>query len=191
MCAWGKKKIKRLNRELHRDLGYFFSSLIIVYCMSGIALNHVDDWNPDFIIKRDTIDISNSYSNVEIDKKTINAFGKLVGEKQFKIYDFPTPSQVKIYYDNASFHINFKTQKGVYERIYKRPLFYQTNVLHRNSLKGWKWMSDIFAFMLIAINITGLFILKGKHGINGRGKWLIIAGFIPPLIAIIIQQLMQ
>ena len=191
MSAWKKKKIKRLNRELHRDFGYFFSSLIIVYCISGIALNHVNDWNPDFIIKRETINISKSYSKKEIDKKTIIEFGKLVGEKQYKIYDFPTTTQVKIYYDNASFHLNFKTHKGVYERIYKRPLFYQTNVLHRNSLKGWKWMSDIFAFMLIVINITGLFILKGKHGINGRGKWLIIAGFIPPIIAIIIQQLMQ
>jgi hypothetical protein len=41
--------------------------------------------------------------------------------------------------------------------------------------------------MLIVINITGLFILKGKHGIGRRGKWLILAGFMPPLIAIIIQ----
>lgn len=47
--------------------------------------------------------------------------------------------------------------------------------------------SDIFAAMLILINITGLFILEGKHGIAGRGKWLIAAGFVPPLIAIIIH----
>lgn len=184
---FGGTKIRRLNLALHRDLGYFFSSLILVYCLSGIALNHVDDWNPDFIIRKETIPINRSFEKSEINEKQINEFGKLVGEKKYKVVDFPTSDQVKIYYDNASLHVNFTTKRGVYECVSKRPLFYQTNVLHRNSLKGWKWASDIFAFLLIVINITGLFILKGKYGITGRGKWFIAAGLIPPLIAVIIQ----
>lgn len=125
-------------------------------------MNHVDDWNPDFIITKDTVYISHSFTKSEINEKQVLEFGALVGEKKYKIFDFPTFDQVKIYYDNASLHINFTTKKGVYERVTKRPMFYQTNVLHRNSLKGWKWASDIFAFMLIVINITGLFILKGS-----------------------------
>ena len=40
--------------------------------------------------------------------------------------------------------------------------------------------------MLIIINVTGLFILKGKNGIKGRGKWFIAAGFIPPILALIL-----
>jgi hypothetical protein len=50
-------------------------------------------------------------------------------------------------------------------------------------------MADVFAFLLITINITGLFILKGNYGIKGRGKWLILAGAIPPIFAIIIHEL--
>lgn len=191
MFAWKKKDARRLNRVLHRDFGYFFSSLILVYCISGIALNHVNDWNPDFIIKRDIIDISHAYNKSEINDGVIDNFGELVGEEKYNIYDFPTSDQLKIYYDNASFHLNFTTKKGVYEQVFKRPIFYQSNVLHRNSLKGWKWISDIFAFMLIVINITGLFVLKGKNGITGRGKWFIAAGFLPPIIAIVIQQLIN
>ncbi len=189
MSIFKEKKIKQFNKELHRDLGYFFSSLIIVYAVSGIALNHVDDWNPDFIIKRDTIEISQKYSKNDVDEKLVKEFGELVGEEDYKIFDFPTPDQVKIYYQNASFHLNFTTHKGVYERIYRRPLFYEVNVLHRNSLKGWRWMSDIFAVMLIVINLTGLFMLSGKQGIAGRGKWLIAAGLLPPIGAIFIYQL--
>ena len=86
-------------------------------------------------------------------------------------------------------NINLETKKGIYERLSKRPMFYQTNVLHRNSLKGWKWASDVFAFMLIVITITGLFVLKGKYGITKRGKWLIAFGLVPPLLAIVIQAL--
>lgn len=113
----------------------------------------------------------------------------MVGEKNFKIFDFPTNNQVKIYYDNATFHINFTTKKGVYESVHRRPLFYQTNVIHKNSLNGWKWFSDIFAFLLIVITVTGMFIAKGKNGIRGRGKWFLVAGLLIPAIAIVIHSL--
>lgn len=82
----------------------------------------------------------------------------------------PSPGKVKIYYDNASLLIDFTTNSGKYEKIIRRPVFYESNLLHRNSIRGWKWVSDIFAGMLIIISVTGLFILKGKKGISGRGQ---------------------
>ena len=114
-----------------------------------------------------------------------------MGESKPNIHDFPTDSQVKIYYDNASLLVDFAARTGAYENVHRRPLFYQANVLHRTSLKGWKWASDIFGAMLIFLTVTGWFILKGRHGVPGRGKWFIAAGIIPPIIAIIIFQLVQ
>lgn len=188
MAKWQLKNIRSLNIAAHRDFGYFFSSLIIVYCLSGIALNHVDDWNPDFMITHEQVKFTPDYDTKKVSRADIDALGRLVGESNYKVYDFPTSDQVKIYYDNASLHANFKTKTAVYEKVSRRPLFYQVNVLHRNSLRGWKWASDIFALMLITINVTGLFILKGKYGLKGRGKWLIAAGLLPPLIALLIQE---
>src|SRR5688572_18499479 len=167
-----KRKLRKLNAATHRDLGYFFSTLIIVYCISGIALNHVDDFNPDFIIQKTSVVLPKKYSKTKLSPKTVIEFGKLVGETSYKVYDVPFPGQVKIYYDNASLHLNFDTQTGFYERVSRRPIFYQSNIIHRNSVKGWKWAADAFAVLLILISITGLFILRGKHGISGRGKWL-------------------
>jgi len=183
-------KFRRLNMVTHRDVGYFFSSLIIVYCLSGIALNHVNDWNPDFIIQKETIKIDGTYTTLELTSEVINGFGKQVGEDKFKVFDAPTHDKVKIYYDNASLLINFSEGTGVYEKVIRRPVFFHSNILHRNSLKGWKWASDVFALMLILISITGLFILKGKNGFSGRGKWLMAAGGFPPLIALILYEVM-
>jgi hypothetical protein len=183
------KKIRRLNVATHRDLGYFFSSLIIVYCISGLALNHINDFNPDFIIEKSEVTISPSYSQKDVSDKMIRSLGELVSEESYKVYDAPTSDQVKIYYDNASLHVNFSTHKALYERVSRRPVLYQSNVIHRNTVKGWKWISDVFAFMLITISITGLFVLKGKHGITGRGKWLIAAGTLPIIIVLLIHQL--
>lgn len=185
------KKLRKLNIATHRDLGYFFSSLIIIYCLSGFALNHVNDWNPDFIIEKETITIPGDYSTSNLSSELIKEFGKQVNETDYKVYDVPSPGKVKIYYDNASLLIDFTTNSGQYEKIIRRPVFYQSNLLHRNSIRGWKWVSDIFAGMLIIISVTGLFILKGKKGISGRGKWLIGAGVLLPILVLIINELLQ
>lgn len=178
-------KLRRWNVAWHRDLGYFFSFLTIIYCISGIALNHINDWNPDFIIHRETVQLSKKYQRSEINDQMVRTLGELVKEKGYKVVDFPTADQVKIYYDNATLHLNIETGIGEYEKLVKRHLFYEANVLHRNSLKGWKWMSDIFAGMLIAISVTGLFILKGKYGFRRRGIWLMLGGLLIPAAAIV------
>lgn len=183
------KKLRRLNIATHRDLGYFFSSLIIIYCLSGIALNHINDWNPDFIIEKETIVLNKQYSVSDLNDQLVVYFGSLVGEEKFKVYDLPTHDRIKIYYDNASLMIDFSTGSGVYEKVARRPMFYHSNVLHRNSVHGWKWASDVFALMLILISVTGLFVLKGKKGLWGRGKWWMAAGALPPLLVLILNEI--
>ncbi|HTQ97741.1 MAG TPA: PepSY-associated TM helix domain-containing protein [Candidatus Acidoferrum sp.] len=183
--------LTRLNKSLHRDVGYFLSGLIFAYCISGIALNHINDWNPDFVIEKRSITLDRAFTRDEITSDRIAEFTALVGETAPKLHDFPTAEQVKIYYDNASLLVNLVAKTGMYESIHQRPLFYQSNVLHRNSLKGWKWASDIFGGLLIFLTVSGWFMLKGRLGLLGRGKWLILAGFAPPVIAIIIFQTLQ
>lgn len=183
--------LRRLNIVLHRDIGYFLSGLIIIYCISGLALNHVDDWNPDFIIVKRSVSIPIKLTREEINNNTLYDFNTMVGEHEHKLYDFPTNTQLKIYYDNATFHVNLDNQQGVYERLTRRPLIFESNILHRNNIKGWKWAADIFAVLLIAINVTGLFVLKGKNGMIGRGKWFIAAGMIPPIAAVILFNFIQ
>jgi hypothetical protein len=35
-------------RALHRDLGYLAVGLTFVYALSGLAVNHIADWDPNF-----------------------------------------------------------------------------------------------------------------------------------------------
>jgi hypothetical protein len=189
LCWPTQDVIARLNIAVHRDVGYVCSSLILAYCLSGIALNHIGDWNPDFVISKDTITLSRSYAKSDVTKETIAEFGKLVKEETYKVYDFPTSDQVKIYYDNASLHLNFSTGQGIYEKVSRRPVFYQVNALHLNRLKGWQWASDVFALILMALSLTGLFVLRGKYGMARRGKWLVAAGMLPPLLALLLFEL--
>lgn len=181
--------LARMNVAVHRDVGYVCASLILAYCLSGIALNHVNEWNPDFVITKDTVVLTRSYTKEEITKDVIAGFGKLVGEDDYKVYDFPIPDQVKIYYDNASLHLNLAAGRGIYEKVSRRPVVYHVNALHLNRLKGWNWAADAFGFILIVLSLTGLFVLRGRYGITRRGKWLIAAGMLPPLVALFLFEL--
>lgn len=194
MINWFKKNkrsIRRLNLATHRDLGYFFSALIIVYSISGIALNHVDEWNPDFILEKKELKLKQEYTVENITDKEVAELSKMVGEEKYNVYDFPTKDQLKIYYPKGTMHVYLTEKKANYEHVTKRPFFYEVNVIHKNSLKGWKWASDIFAVLLIVITVTGLFILKGRNGLAGRGKWLLAGGLLPPIVAIILQEIIK
>lgn len=197
MLKWMKTRLRwpeqdvisRFNIAAHRDIGYTCASLILAYCVSGIALNHIGDWNPDFVISKQTISLPRTYEKNDITKDVIAEFGALVHEDAYKVYDFPTSDQVKIYYDNASLHLHFSTGHGTYEKVSRRPVMYQVNALHLNRLKGWKWASDVFAGILMILSLTGLFVLRGKYGMARRGKWLIAVGMLPPFIALLLFEL--
>ncbi len=182
---------RRVNSDLHRDMGYFLSGLIVIYCLSGIALNHVDDWNPSFMVHKRTIQLERAYTAEEITPERIAEFTAMVGEAPPKLHDRPTPNHVKLYFDNATLHLDLPAKTGAYERLQRRPILYEANVLHRNSLKGWKWASDLFGLLLMFLTVSGWFMLKGRHGLARRGKWLIAAGMVPPVAAIVLFEWMQ
>ncbi len=47
-------------------------------------------------------------------------------------------------------------------------------------------MADIFAGSLIFLAISGLFMVKGKHGITKKGKWYLIIGLLIPILYILL-----
>lgn len=48
-------RLRRWNNVLHRDVGYLLTAFVLAYCLSGLALNHADAWNPDFVIQKRTV----------------------------------------------------------------------------------------------------------------------------------------
>ncbi|MBS9767694.1 MAG: PepSY-associated TM helix domain-containing protein [Flavobacteriaceae bacterium] len=186
--SFNTPKFRKFCRNWHRDLGYFFSGLVIIYAISGIALNHIKELDdPDFILTKKEIKLDKVYQKSEITNDLVLHFSKLVAEDDFRIYDFPTPNQIKIYYKNASLSIRFDEKKGIYESIRKRPIIYHANLIHLNRVDYWRWFSDFFALSLILISISGLVMLKGKYGFKKRGYILFILGLIPPTLAILFK----
>ncbi len=181
------KKLRKLNRATHRDLGYFFVAMTLIYAISGIAINHIDDWNPSYIVKtaEKEIDFVPQKSTFDRNKaKQLLKEWKIKG--RYRKFYWKGSSHIKIFFKGGTALIDINTKKAEIETLKRRPFFYTVNWLHYNPNKYWTWFSDIFAVALILLAITGMFILKGKNGLKWRGTVLIVAGIIIPLIFILI-----
>jgi hypothetical protein len=179
--------LSKLNRVTHRDIGYLIAGLTIIYAISGIALNHKNNWNPNYIFENTTFK-----TNVPVNRETftnetaISILKSVQADEGYKTFHFPIGNKVTMFVEGGFVQVNAVTGEGVIEKISKRPLFYQLNFLHYNPGRWWKYFSDIFCIALITVTITGLFIIKGKNGITRRGAILTIIGIILPLLFLII-----
>ncbi|MCC6575629.1 MAG: PepSY-associated TM helix domain-containing protein [Planctomycetes bacterium] len=179
-------KVRALIIAAHRDIGYFFTGVILVYAVSGLALNHVDDWNPNFVIERRQVALELPADRGEVTRDTVlRAIEPLGVAPTFLSFDFPTPHQIKIYLKDGSITSALGSVEGQLETIRRRPLLYEANSLHLHPRNWWRWFSDLFAASLIIIALTGLFVLRGKNGLAGRGKWLAAAGIALPVAAML------
>jgi hypothetical protein len=178
--------LRRCILALHRDLGYFFTGVIVVYAISGLAVNHVDQWNPNFVIaRRDvTFELPRPPSKVSAEHVLAN-LDRLGAADAYRAFDFPSDKKMKIYLSDGSILVNLQDGRGCYETIRRRPVLYEANRLHVNPAKWWRIFSDIFAGSLIVIALTGLLVARGSQGLLGRGKWLVGAGLIVPLAAMV------
>ncbi len=184
--CWGMRWTK-LNNILHRDLGYFFTGVILIYAISGLAINHLRDWNPSYSIELREIklELPNDYHLIteNLIKKELEKKG-LLGE--FKKYYFPRDGQLKIFINNGYIEVNLQTGVGRLEKLTRRPLLAEMNFLHYNPNIWWTVFSDIFAIALIIIAITGLIVLKGKRGFKKYGIWLVLGGLLFPVVILIL-----
>lgn len=181
-------KWRKWFRIIHRDFGYLFFGVTIVYAVSGIALNHLDDWDPNYVIKTQNIIVDDpALLKGRPQKQDVTSFLELYGlEDDYKNHYNPSENTLKIFLDKGSVIINTDTGNGLIEEARRRIFIRESNYLHYNPIKYWTWFSDLYAGALIVLAITGLFLVRGKKGITGRGAWMTILGIVIPLIFLLI-----
>ena len=161
-------KWRKLIIATHRDVGYFFAGLTVIYAISGIAVNHIEDWNPNYVIRTETVPVG------ELPAGGNSVLAATVLER-------------KIFLEQRTLTVAVPEGEVRDERARRRYAFFEVNYLHLNHGKGfWTWFADVYAVGLIVLACTGIFIITGKKGLGGRGRWLLIAGMVIPLIYLVL-----
>ena len=121
-------------------------------------------------------------------RSTIELILEITAEKEnYKQYYFPDKDHLMIYLKGGHIIVNMPSGSIQVTKIRNRPVFRELNYLHYNKPKKlWTWFSDLYAFGLILIAISGLFLIKGRTGISGRGGILTVIGILIPLVLLVI-----
>ncbi len=180
---------RKLLRDLHRDVGYAVAFLVVVYAISGIAVNHVSDWNPNYRVEVETRSFP-PFAPADRDEavRRLVAELRLPGPPREAFRSSPT--NVRLFYDGWTVRADTAAGRAEIEHPRERFLVYDLNWLHLNRGQGlWTWFADLFALALLFLGLSGPFLLTGKNGLAGRGKWLVLAGILVPLAFLLLRRL--
>lgn len=181
---------RKWNRWLHREIGFLFFGMSIIYGVSGIALNHfvTRDWDPGIVTRTETLEYPGAVSKEQADADYVREILELCGqEKNYKQYYFPSDEALMIYLNGGHILVELQSGKAHLTQVRKRQVFSQLNYLHYNKAKRlWTWFSDLYALGLVLLAISGVYMVKGKKGIRGRNGLLFAAGILIPLAFLLI-----
>jgi len=174
-------------RALHRDVGYFAVGLTVVYAISGLAVNHLKDWDPNFkqVSRTHQLALPLPSEDATAAKSALQALG--VQEAPREIYR-ASDTQLDIVFDQRTFHVD--TTNGVVheEGQAARPLLRLANWLHLNrGKKAWTYIADSYAVFLLFLALSGLFMIPGRKGLLGRGALVALLGAAVPIAYVVLS----
>ena len=150
---------RKINNILHRDVGYFFFGMSIIYALSGIALNHIADWDPNYDIQNKTIQVdpvslapSMTLGEIEILLNEIDI------DKKIKKHYYPNSSTLKVFLHGGSLTINTQSGKGTLETVDRRSIFYEVN----STLS----LLEVFIIRVVSVNIIFSLPVPDDHLVN-------------------------
>jgi hypothetical protein len=168
--------MRSLIRALHRDLGYLAVGLTVVYAVSGLAVNHIADWDPNFAHSERVVELGRPVDAAAV----LMALG--IHETPREVYR-ASPRQLEISFDRRRLHVDTESGRVVDEGDSPRFFLRAANWLHLNrGKKAWRWFADGYAAGLLALALSGIFMLPGKRGIRGRGAVFVAIGVAIPVV---------
>lgn len=172
---------RALLRALHRDVGYLAVGLTFVYALSGLAVNHVADWDPNFQNTSRTVEMGAPIpgDDGEVSRVVLGKMG--ITEVPREAYRVG-PDAVDILFDRRTLHVNTATGRIEEEGQKPRFLIRASNWLHLNrGKKAWTWVADSYAAGLLFLATSGMFMIAGRKGLLGRGAILVALGAAIPI----------
>ncbi len=173
------QKIEKINRVLHRDLGYLFIGMTIIYGLSGIAV----------ILRHAGINISYTEKSEE------RQFQPNLTKKEFTSFwqqqkDLPKVPKIRSFEgDTCSFRMEdgrgiYIKKTGKLELVHydRNKLIKFVNDVHYNRGRRFTWLALLYSFILVFFAISGAIIAKGKKGFMRRGIWFTSLGIAIPVI---------
>lgn len=198
---------------LHRDIGFLSLGLTLVYGVSGIAVNHRADWNYNQSVSQETrrigapaellaqlpdarrqaIAASLDVLTREEERRLVEAIRVAINRPAAPRNAFwRGPDRLSLFFGTGDEDVvDYQPSSGEVQHTVRRdrPLLRDLNFLHLNEAKGaWTFLADAYALCLVFLGLSGVLIVRGRHGLRGRGGLLTLAGILLPIVVVLLKR---
>jgi len=177
-----RKRWRAWLRFLHRDAGYLVIGLTFIYALSGLAINHIADWDPNFKSGTSTQKLKTPLPN-KLSDTVAEILDQLDISEKPRGFDQVSDTEIEIELERTKVYVDL--DKSVATQHWRKPRFFirVANWLHYNrGKKAWTFVADSYAVILLFLAMSGMFMLPGRRGLLGRGGVLILIGISVPLL---------
>jgi hypothetical protein len=169
-------------RAIHRDIGYFSVGLTFIYALSGLAVNHISDWEPNFrqISRQHQLPLPLPIEDPEIVQRALDALALQEPVREVFRSD---PDTLELVFDQRTLRVDTRTGAMLEDAQEPRFFLRAANWLHLNrGKKAWTIIADGYAAFLLLLSISGLWMLPGRKGLLGRAGVIAAAGALVPAL---------
>lgn len=174
-------KWRPILRALHRDVGYLCVGFTIIYALSGLAVNHAEDWDPSF--KHFDREVALDGTLPEDEQAAARMVQAQLGIDDDPIDVFGTGDELELLFEDGR-EIFVDVDGVIHDRGKEDRFFLRiANWLHvARGKKAWLIFADGYSVFLIFLALSGLFMIKGKKGIWVRGAIVAGIGLALPIL---------
>jgi uncharacterized protein len=168
-------------RAIHRDVGYFSVGLTFIYALSGLAVNHIADWEPNFRQVSRVFQLPLPLP-AEDERLAEEVRQKLAQQAPVREV-YRTGDAVEVVFDRRTLRVDTRT--GRVDEDAQEPRFFLrvANWLHLNRGKrAWTIIADSYAAFLLLLSMTGLWMFPGRKGLLGRAGIIAVVGALVPVL---------
>jgi len=179
--------LRGLLRTVHRDAGNLAVGLTLVYAASGLAVNHIADWDPNFKSHQSTHELGGPLEGEDqaVAERVLQKLN--IQAKASDVYR-AAPNQLEITLDRRTLHVDTQTGKVLDEGEQPRFFLRLANWLHLNrGKKAWTYVADGYAVLLLLLAFSGMFMLPGRKGLLGRGGIFVLVGVAVPIAYVVLS----
>lgn len=179
---WRRLRWRPWLRAIHRDIGYFSVGLTFVYACSGLAVNHIADWEPNFrqITRQHQLPLPLPETDELVAQTAVRVLSVHEPVRETFHADERTLQMV---FDRRTLRVDLRTGSVAEDAQEPRFFLRVANWLHLNRGKrAWTIIADAYAGFLLLLSLTGLWMFPGRKGLFGRAGLIAIAGGLVPFL---------
>ncbi|MFH1765827.1 MAG: hypothetical protein ABIF09_16690, partial [Gemmatimonadota bacterium] len=124
---------RKWNRLIHLDLGYLCAGLTVIYAVSGVAVNHLRDWNPNFKVTTTTWNVGPVEAENPGLQQVVEGILRDLGEDaRYRDTFRRDEATLEIFLEEGTVTVDLPTGDAVVEVVRDRRGLKEANFLHLN-----------------------------------------------------------